>query len=135
MNNPEPSSVGLRARRKAYIHVVIPLFITSVIAYLDRINLSYAALIMNAQLGFDARVFGLGAGIFFAGRLEALKLLQLTKPGFVETEAGNGAYIELKNGSTAGTKKAIWQTWYRYHVALACTDPGQWGYITGGADD
>lgn len=75
------------------------------------------------------------AGIFFAGRLEALKLLQLTKPGFVETEAGNGAYIELKNGSTAGTKKAIWQTWYRYHVALACTDPGQWGYITGGADD
>lgn len=67
MNNPELPPVALRARRKAYIHVVIPLFITSVIAYLDRINLSYAALTMNAQLGFDSRVFGLGAGIFFVG--------------------------------------------------------------------
>ena len=75
------------------------------------------------------------SGYFVSGRLEALKLLQLTKPGFLETEAGNGAHISLKNGSTAGTKKSIWQAWYRYHVALACTDPGQWGMISGGADD
>jgi MFS family permease len=31
------------------------------------VNIGYAALTMNADLGFDARVFGLGAGIFFAG--------------------------------------------------------------------
>jgi ACS family tartrate transporter-like MFS transporter len=59
--------VAASARRKAYLHVVLPLFVASTIAYLDRVNISYAALTMNAALGFDARVFGLGAGIFFAG--------------------------------------------------------------------
>jgi sugar phosphate permease len=39
----------------------------SVIAYLDRVNLAYAALTMNKDLGFSASVFGMGAGIFFAG--------------------------------------------------------------------
>jgi ACS family tartrate transporter-like MFS transporter len=55
------------ARRKAYRHVVVPLFLTSTVAYLDRVNISYAALTMNADLGFGPRVFGMGAGIFFAG--------------------------------------------------------------------
>jgi hypothetical protein len=31
------------------------------------VNIGYAALTMNADLGFDAQVFGMGAGIFFAG--------------------------------------------------------------------
>lgn len=35
------------------------------IAYLDRVNLSFAALEMNKQLGFSATVYGAGAGIFF----------------------------------------------------------------------
>jgi sugar phosphate permease len=62
-----PDAVSARANRKAYRHVVLPLFVISTIAYLDRVNVSYAALTMNAALGFDARVFGIGAGIFFAG--------------------------------------------------------------------
>src|SRR5205823_12622533 len=33
--------------------------------YLDRINVGFAALQMNAALGFSGRTFGLGAGIFF----------------------------------------------------------------------
>jgi ACS family tartrate transporter-like MFS transporter len=37
------------------------------VAFLDRINVSFAALTMNADLGFDSAVFGLGAGIFFLG--------------------------------------------------------------------
>jgi ACS family tartrate transporter-like MFS transporter len=59
--------VAARARRKAYLNVVLPLFLVSIIAYLDRVNISYAALTMNADLGFGAEAFGLGAGIFFAG--------------------------------------------------------------------
>ncbi len=55
------------SRRKAYLNVVLPLFLMSVIAYVDRVNIGIAALTMNAALGFDARVYGLGAGIFFAG--------------------------------------------------------------------
>ncbi len=60
-------ALAASARGKAYRHVVLPLFLTSAVAYLDRVNISYAALTMNADLGFDPRVFGAGAGIFFAG--------------------------------------------------------------------
>jgi ACS family tartrate transporter-like MFS transporter len=37
--------------------------------YIDRVNAGFAALTMNMDLGFSASVFGLGAGIFFAGYL------------------------------------------------------------------
>src|SRR5450631_4371827 len=36
-------------------------------AYLDRVNLGFAALTMNAELKFSPTVFGRGAGIFFIG--------------------------------------------------------------------
>lgn len=36
-------------------------------AYLDRTNLSVAALTMNAELGLSARVYGFGAGLLFVG--------------------------------------------------------------------
>src|SRR6202034_3126671 len=35
------------------------------VAYLDRVNLSFAALEMNKDLGFTATVYGAGAGMFF----------------------------------------------------------------------
>jgi hypothetical protein len=37
------------------------------VAFLDRVNVGFAALTMNADLGFDSAVFGFGAGIFFIG--------------------------------------------------------------------
>ena len=37
--------------------------------YVDRVNAGFAALTMNKDLGFSPSVFGLGAGIFFAGYL------------------------------------------------------------------
>jgi MFS transporter, ACS family, tartrate transporter len=37
------------------------------VAYLDRVNVAYAALEMTRDLHFSDRVFGLGAGIFFIG--------------------------------------------------------------------
>lgn len=43
------------------------LFLLYIVAYLDRINVGFAALQMQAQLGFDDAVYGLGAGMFFAG--------------------------------------------------------------------
>lgn len=61
-----PAVIGSIRRRK-YLHIILPLFIASVIAYLDRINVAYAALTMNADMGFTAQIFGMGAGIFFFG--------------------------------------------------------------------
>ncbi len=37
------------------------------VCYLDRVNVGFAALQMNSDLGFTATVFGWGAGIFFFG--------------------------------------------------------------------
>jgi len=37
------------------------------IAYIDRSNISFAALTMNKDLGFSAYIYGWGAGIFFFG--------------------------------------------------------------------
>ena len=43
------------------------LFLLYVVAYLDRINVGFAALQMKAELGFSDSIYGLGAGIFFLG--------------------------------------------------------------------
>lgn len=61
------ATIEAAATRKAYLRIVLPLFLTSTIAYIDRVNIGYAALAMNTDLGFGPEVFGLGAGIFFAG--------------------------------------------------------------------
>src|SRR3954462_15492538 len=58
---PDASAVIAKVRRR-----LIPfLFLLYIVAYLDRINVGFAALQMNAALGFSPRTFGLGAGIFF----------------------------------------------------------------------
>lgn len=74
-------------------------------------------------------------GYVFGFKRDNIKVVQLTQPGFLETEAGDGAYIELKNSSTAGRKVNVWQAWYRYHCALAFTDPATVGSLSGAADD
>src|SRR6202795_2252954 len=43
------------------------MFLLYIVNYLDRINVGFAALQMRGQLGFSDKVYGLGAGIFFAG--------------------------------------------------------------------
>lgn len=43
------------------------LFMLYIVAYLDRINVGFAALQMQEQLKFTDTVYGLGAGMFFAG--------------------------------------------------------------------
>lgn len=37
------------------------------IAFIDRVNIGFAALTMNKDLGFSSAVFGFGAGVFFFG--------------------------------------------------------------------
>ena len=41
------------------------LFLLYIVAYLDRINVGFAALQMNQALGFSPTIYGFGAGIFF----------------------------------------------------------------------
>ena len=74
-------------------------------------------------------------GYIFGLSRDVLKLMQLTKPGFLETEQGNGAVVELKDHTVAGQKVAAWQSWYRYHVSMVCTDPARTGVIPDAQDD
>jgi MFS transporter, ACS family, tartrate transporter len=45
------------------------MFLLYVVNYLDRVNIGFAALQMNRDLGFGPEVYGIGAGIFFWGYL------------------------------------------------------------------
>ncbi|MBO9129389.1 MFS transporter [Bacillus sp. 165] len=56
-----------RTVQKVTTRIIPFLFILYIVAFLDRSNLSYAALEMNKELGLTAEVFGLVAGIFFIG--------------------------------------------------------------------
>src|ERR1035437_3864331 len=66
-SEPILSDVGRRTRRRIAWRLLPFLFFLYFIAYLDRVNVGYAGLEMSHNLGFTDRVFGLGAGIFFAG--------------------------------------------------------------------
>jgi MFS transporter, ACS family, tartrate transporter len=57
-----PDVIAKAARR------IVPIvMLCYVAAFLDRVNIGFAALTMNHALGFSASAFGLGAGIFFLG--------------------------------------------------------------------
>ncbi len=56
-----------RALRKATRRLIPFLFLIYVVAYLDRVNVSFAQLQLEDDLGFSDTIFGLGAGIFSLG--------------------------------------------------------------------
>jgi ACS family tartrate transporter-like MFS transporter len=56
-----------RAIRKISLRIVPFIMLLYFIAFIDRVNIGFAALTMNKDLGFSPAVFGLGAGIFFLG--------------------------------------------------------------------
>ncbi len=59
--------LGRLVARKVAWRLAPLLMLCYFVAFLDRVNVGFAALTMNADLGFDSAVFGLGAGIFFIG--------------------------------------------------------------------
>lgn len=74
-------------------------------------------------------------GHVFGTSRDVLKLTQLTQPGFLESSESNGAIVELKDHTVAGQKVAAFQSWYRYHVNMVCTDPARTGQIPDAEDD
>jgi MFS transporter, ACS family, tartrate transporter len=59
--------LAVRTRRHITRRLAPFLFLLYVLNYLDRVNISYAALQMTGDLRFSNAVFGFGAGIFFIG--------------------------------------------------------------------
>ena len=67
LSAPVDQSVGVRAQRKAALRLLPVISVGYGLAYMDRINISFASLRMNTDLHFSATVYGLGAGLFFIG--------------------------------------------------------------------
>jgi ACS family tartrate transporter-like MFS transporter len=118
------TDVGARARRHIARRIIPFLFISYIIAYLDRVNVGYAALEMKAALGFTDAVFGMGAGIFFIGYF----LLEI--PGALIVERWSArrwfARIMISWGMVTILTAFIRGKWdfYGARVLLGCAEAG-----------
>src|SRR6266487_1957267 len=89
----ELSAVTLR---KITWRLIPFLFVLYVIAWLDRVNVGFAGLQMNTDLGFSSTVFGLGSGIFFLGYC----LFEI--PSNIILEQGRSAALDRANHGDMG---------------------------------
>src|ERR1700722_19500466 len=58
---------GEKTLRKIGWHILPFVMLIGVVGYIDRVNISIAALEMNKDLGFSPAVYGFGAGIYYLG--------------------------------------------------------------------
>jgi ACS family tartrate transporter-like MFS transporter len=63
----EETAVDRRVVSKAARRLLPLLVLLYLVNYLDRVNVGFAALRMNADLGLSSAAYGLGAGLFFIG--------------------------------------------------------------------
>jgi len=65
---PDSNAVLARATLAKVTRRLLPfLFLLYIVCFLDRVNIGFAALQMNRELGFSPAMYGFGAGIFFLG--------------------------------------------------------------------
>jgi MFS transporter, ACS family, tartrate transporter len=67
MENSAAAAMEKATLRKVYLRLVPYCFVLYILCYIDRINVSFAALTMNKDLGLTAYIYGLAAGAFFWG--------------------------------------------------------------------
>src|SRR5687767_7113622 len=67
MTQSADAVIGSSALRKVALRLIPFLGVLYFFAFLDRVNVGFAALTMNVDLGLSAAVFGIGSGIFFLG--------------------------------------------------------------------
>ena len=67
MADDDQADLGRRVRTRVLVRIVPYLLLLYFVAYLDRVNISYAALEMRHDLRLTDSQYGFGAGIFFFG--------------------------------------------------------------------
>jgi len=67
VKSEEDAAIGASAQRKASLRLLPVIGVGYGLAFMDRINISFASLQMNQDLHFSASVYGFGAGLFFIG--------------------------------------------------------------------
>jgi MFS transporter, ACS family, tartrate transporter len=63
----DPDALSAAAISRVSRRLIPFLFLLYILNFLDRVNVGFAALEMNRDLGFGPAVYGLGAGVFFIG--------------------------------------------------------------------
>ena len=83
MNSAYDETLERQLVKKVFRRIIPFMFMLYIAAFLDRVNVSFAALSMNKDLGFSSAIYGMGAGIFFLGYvlLEIPGNLLMTKVG------------------------------------------------------
>jgi MFS transporter, ACS family, tartrate transporter len=78
-----PTEIEKTTNRKIQTRIIPFVFALFVVAFIDRINIGFAALTMNKELAITSQQFGLLSGIFFWGYFlfEILSNLLLHKIG------------------------------------------------------
>src|SRR6516162_7190729 len=107
--------------KKIYMRLLPFCFVLYFICYLDRVNIGFAALTMNRDIGLSAYVFGLGAGAFFWGYfiLEVPSNLILEKVGARRWIARIMITWGLVSGAFALTRGPISFFILRFSLGLA----------------
>ncbi len=89
IQTPEADGIIARSAMAKAMWRIVPLILLAyVIAYMDRVNVSFASLQMNDDLKFSATIYGLGGGLFFLGYAlfevpSSLMLVRFTAPQWI----------------------------------------------------
>src|SRR5260370_38249157 len=89
--------------RKVYLRILPFAALTYFFCYLDRINVGFAALTMNREIGLDPATYGMAAGAFFWGSVlfEVPSNIILEKFGARLWIARIRITLGLRSGATA----------------------------------
>lgn len=118
------TSAEASASTKFRKRVLVPIVILIVLSSLDRVNISFAALQMNADLGLAPEAYGLAVGLFFVGYL----LCQFPST-WILTQVGARRWIagSVVLWGTVATAMAFVQTAEQLYVLrflLGCAESG-----------
>jgi ACS family tartrate transporter-like MFS transporter len=113
---PTDAAFAAQTFRKISLKLIPLLAVCYGIAYVDRVNVGFAALQMNQDLQFSASVYGLGAGLFFVSyaALEVPANLMLLRFGARRWISR----IMITWGILAGTMMFIRRPWEFYLIRL-----------------
>ena len=111
------SGIEQRTMRQVFRRTIPLIFAMMFFNYLDRINIGFAALEMNKQLGFNPAVFGFAGSIFFFGYmlLEVPSNLLLHRVGARRWIAR----ILITWGAVAAITAFVWNEWSFYALRFA----------------
>ena len=82
-----PTSIETRTIYKLRIRIIFFFFLLCIVAYLDHINIGFAALTMNKELAITSKQFGLLVGVFFLA-IPCLRFPVISR--FTKSEPGAG---------------------------------------------